>query len=346
MKKAVSLMMAAAMTMGLAACGSTASTDTAASAADTASSTEAAASTADSTAAADGKVYNIGICQLVQHEALDAATQGFKDALVEKLGEGSVKFDEQNASGDSANCATIVNGFVSNGVDLILANATAPLQAAAQATADIPVLGTSITDYATALDISDWTGTVGNNISGTSDLAPLDQQAAMIQEIFPDAKSVGLLYCSAEPNSVYQCDVIEGYLNEEGYTVARYAFTDTNDVTSVAQTAADNSDVIYIPTDNTAASNTEAIANVVIPAKVPVVAGEEGICSGCGVATLSISYYDLGYATGEMAAKILADGADVSAMPVEFAPNVTKKYNAANCEALGITQPSDYVAIG
>lgn len=346
MKKAVSLMMAAAMTMGLAACGSTASTDTAASAADTASSTEAAASTADSTAAADGKVYNIGICQLVQHEALDAATQGFKDALVEKLGEGSVQFDEQNASGDSANCATIVNGFVSNGVDLILANATAPLQAAAQATADIPVLGTSITDYATALDISDWTGTVGNNISGTSDLAPLDQQAAMIQELFPDAKSVGLLYCSAEPNSVYQCDVIEGYLTEEGYTVARYAFTDTNDVTSVAQTAADNSDVIYIPTDNTAASNTEAIANVVIPAKVPVVAGEEGICSGCGVATLSISYYDLGYATGEMAAKILADGADVSAMPVEFAPNVTKKYNAANCEALDITPPSDYVAIG
>lgn len=274
------------------------------------------ASTADSTAAADGKGYNIGICQLVQHEALDAATQGFKDALVEKLGEGSVKFDEQNASGDSANCATIVNGFVSNGVDLILANATAPLQAAAQATADIPVLGTSITDYATALDISDWTGTVGNNISGTSDLAPLDQQAAMIQELFPDAKSVGLLYCSAEPNSVYQCDVIEGYLTEEGYTVARYAFTDTNDVTSVAQTAADNSDVIYIPTDNTAASNTEAIANVVIPAKVPVVAGEEGICSGCGVATLSISYYDLGYATGEMAAKILADGVDVSAMPV------------------------------
>lgn len=337
-------MMAAALTMGLAACGSSASTDTAASTADTAASSSEAA--ADNTAAADGKVYNVGICQLVQHEALDAATQGFKDALTEKLGEGNVKFDEQNASGDSANCATIVNGFVSNNVDLILANATAPLQAAAQATADIPVLGTSVTDYATALDISDWTGTVGNNISGTSDLAPLDQQAAMIQELFPDAKNVGLLYCSAEPNSVYQCDVIEGYLTEEGYTVARYAFTDTNDVTSVAQTAADNSDVIYIPTDNTAASNTEAIANVVIPAKVPVVAGEEGICNGCGVATLSISYYDLGYATGEMAAKILTEGADVSTMPVEYAPNVTKKYNAANCEALGITPPADYVAIG
>ncbi len=334
MKKIVSVAMAAAMAAALAGCGGAASSSAPAS--------SAAASAADGTAA---KTYTVGICQLVQHEALDAATQGFKDALTAKLGD-AVKFDEQNASGDSANCATIVNGFVSNNVDLIMANATAPLQAAAQATATIPVLGTSVTDYATALDISDWTGTVGNNISGTSDLAPLDQQAAMIQELFPDAKNVGLLYCSAEPNSVYQCDVMEGYLTDMGFAVSRYAFTDTNDVTSVSQTAADASDVIYIPTDNTAASNTEAIANVVLPAKVPVVAGEEGICSGCGVATLSISYYDLGYATGEMAVKILTEGADVSAMPVQYAPNVTKKYNAANCEALGLTIPDDYTAIG
>ena len=343
MKKALSLAMAAAMTMGLAACGSTASSTAAADSTPAASTAESEeTSAAEST---DGKVYTVGICQLVQHEALDAATQGFKDALTEKLGECNVKFDEQNASGDSANCTTIVSGFVSTGVDLILANATAPLQAAAQATADIPVLGTSVTDYATALDISDWTGTVGNNISGTSDLAPLDQQAAMIQEMFPNAKTVGLLYCSAEPNSVYQCDVIEGYLTEMGLETTRYAFTDTNDVTSVTQAAAAASDVIYIPTDNTAASNTEAIANVVIPEKVPVVAGEEGICKGCGVAALSISYYDLGYKTGEMAAEILADGADVSTMPVAFAPNVTKKYNAANCEALGITPPDGYEAI-
>ena len=327
MKKIIALILAMILVLALAACG-----------ADPAESPSTGTSSADA--------YPIGICQLTEHPALDAATQGFQDALVAAFGENGVRFNIQNAQNDSNTCSTIINSLVSGKVDLILANATAPLQAAAQATADIPVLGTSITDYATALDISDWTGTVGNNISGTSDLAPLDQQAAMIQELFPDAKSVGLLYCSAEPNSVYQCDVIEGCLTEEGYTVARYAFTDTNDVTSVAQTAADNSDVIYIPTDNTAASNTEAIANVVIPAKVPVVAGEEGICSGCGVATLSISYYDLGYATGEMAAKILADGADVSTMPVEFAPNVTKKYNAANCEALGITPPSDYVAIG
>ena len=324
MKKLISLVLAAVMALSLVACGS--------------GSKDKDTDTGD-------KTYKVGVVQLVQHEALDAATKGFTDALKEALGD-KVEVVKKNASGDSNNCGTIVNGFISDKVDLIMANATPALQAAASATSTIPILGTSVTDYATALDISDWTGTVGNNISGTSDLAPLDQQAAMIKELFPDAKSVGLLYCSAEPNSVYQCDVIEGYLTEEGYTVARYAFTDTNDVTSVAQSAADNSDVIYIPTDNTAASNTEAIANVVLPAQVPVVAGEEGICSGCGAATLSISYYDLGYATGEMAAKILAEGADISTMPVEFAPNVTKKYNAANCEALGITPPDDYVAIG
>lgn len=294
---------------------------------------------------ADDGVYNIGICQLVQHEALDAATKGFKDALIEKLGEDKVNFNEQNASGESANCSTIINGFLSSDIDLIMANATAPLQAAAAATAEIPVLGTSVTDYATALEIDNWTGTVGTNVSGTSDLAPLDQQAAMIKELFPDAKNVGLLYCSAEPNSAYQCDVIEGYLKDEGYTVTRFAFTDTNDVASVTQTACDSSDVIYIPTDNTAASNTEAIANVVLAAKVPVITGEEGICKGCGVASLSISYYDLGVKTGEMAYEILVNGADVSTMDIQSAANVTKKYNAANCDTLGITIPEGYEVI-
>ena len=294
--------------------------------------------------AASGDTYTIGICQLVQHAALDAATQGFEDALTAEFGD-NVKFDFQNAQGDSATCATIANGFVSSGVDLIMANATPALQAAQSATNEIPVLGTSVTEYGVALGLTDFSGTVGGNISGTSDLAPLDQQAAMIQELFPDAKSVGLLYCSAEPNSVYQCDVIEGYLTEEGYTVARYAFTDTNDVTSVAQTAADNSDVIYIPTDNTAASNTEAIANVVIPAKVPVVAGEEGICSGCGVATLSISYEELGRITGEMAVQILTGEADVSELAIQYDTAVTKMYNATNCEALGITVPDGYQPI-
>ena len=301
--------------------------------------------TAAENASADQSYYTVGICQLVQHEALDAATKGFRDALVAELGD-KVKFEEQNASGEPANCTTIINGFVASDVDLIMANATLALVAAAAATADIPILGTSVTDYASALEIDGWTGTVGTNVSGTSDLAPLDQQAAMIVELFPDAKNVGILYCSGEANSQYQVDVITGYLQDLGLTATPYSFTDTNDVASVAQLACENSDVIYIPTDNTAAANTEAIANVVLPAKVPVVAGEAGICGGCGIATLSIDYYDLGYATGLMAAKILKGEANVAEMPIEYAPIVTKQYNAANCEALGVAIPEGYAPLG
>ena len=288
--------------------------------------------------------YRVGVCQLVQHVALDAATQGFQDALTAKLGD-AVTFDVKNASGDSNTCSTIVNGFISDGVDLIMANATPALQAAVAATGDIPILGTSVTAYATALDIDDWNGATGMNVSGTSDLAPLEQQAEMLRELFPDAKKVGLLYCSAEPNSKYQADVITGYLEAMGYACTAYTFADSNDVASVAQNACDGSDVLYIPTDNTAASCTEAIRNVIEPAKMPVIAGEEGICAGCGVATLSISYYDLGYATGEMAYEVLANGADVATMAVRFAPNVTKEYNAELCELLGVKIPEGYVAI-
>jgi putative ABC transport system substrate-binding protein len=342
--KLLALLTALAMVFALAACSSSDSGSTGSTADSQTSDAQTSDNQTNEGEADDGQTYTVGICQLIQHAALDAATQGFKDALTELLGD-KVSFEEGNASGEPANCATIVNGFVASNVDLILANATSPLQAAAAATADIPVLGTSVTDYATALEIDDWNGTVGTNVSGTSDLAPLDQQAAMVQELFPDAKTVGLLYCSAEPNSVYQCTVIESYLKDMGYDVQWFAFTDTNDVTSVAQSACDASDVIYIPTDNTAAANTEAIANVVLAEGVPVVAGEEGICSGCGVATLSISYYDIGYITGQMAYEILVNGADVSTMAVQYAPQVTKEYNAANCEALNITVPEDYVAI-
>ena len=288
--------------------------------------------------------YRVGICQLVQHVALDAATQGFQDALTEKLGD-KVSFDVQNASGDSNTCSTIVNNFISANVNLIMANATPALQAAVAATGDIPILGTSVTDYATALDIDDWNGATGMNVSGTSDLAPLEQQANMLHELFPDAKKVGLLYCSAEPNSKYQVDVITGYLTALGYECVEYTFADSNDVASVAQNACDGSDVLYIPTDNTAASCTEAIRNVLEPAMKPAIVGEEGICAGCGVATLSISYYDLGYTTGEMAYEVLVNGADVAAMAVRFAPNVTKEYNAEMCALLGVQIPDDYVAI-
>ena len=296
------------------------------------------------TAAAEGTVYHVGICQLVQHVALDAATQGFQDALKDKLGD-AVVFDLQNASGDTNTCSTIMNNFVSDNVDLIMANATPALQAAVAATGSIPILGTSVTNYASALDIEDKDGTTGMNVSGTSDLAPLDRQAEMLKELFPDAKKVGILWCSAEPNSKYQADHIREYLEALGYECTDYTFADSNDVASVTQNACDGSDVLYIPTDNTAASCTEAIRNVVEPAGIPAVVGEEGICRGCGVATLSISYYDLGYATGEMAYEILVEGADISTMPVRFAPNVTKEYNAELSSLLGVTIPEDYTAI-
>ena len=323
MKKLISLVLAAVIALSLVACGS---------------------GNKDKDTDTGDKTYKVGVVQLVQHEALDAATKGFTDALKEALGD-KVEVEVKNASGDSNNCSTIVNGFISDKVDLIMANATPALQAAASATSTIPILGTSVTDYATALEISDWTGTVGGNISGTSDLAPLDKQAAMLQELFPNAKKVGMLFCSSEPNSKYQVDEVTKLLSAAGITCTEYTFTDSNDVSSVTQKACDDSDVLYIPTDNTAASNTEAIANVVLAAGTPVIAGEAGICKGCGVATLSIDYYELGKITGQMAAKILTGEADISTMPVEFAPTATKQANMANCEKLGITVPADYTAL-
>jgi len=294
---------------------------------------------------AESKTYQIGILQLVQHPALDQATEGFMAAVREKIGEENVTFDYQNASGDSNNCAIIANSFVTAGVDLIMANATPALLAASNATGDIPVLGTSITNYESAMEIElTAEGATGLNVSGTSDLAPLDGQAAMIKELFPDAKTVALIYCSAEANSIFQIKGIEAYLKELGYECKQYAFTDSNDLASVVQSATE-CDVLYIPTDNTAASNTEAIANVVLPAGKPVVTGEEGICKGCGIATLTISYYDIGYQTGVMAAEILLEGKDVKTMPIAYAPQFAKKYNADNAAALGITIPADYEAI-
>ena len=288
--------------------------------------------------------YVVGIVQLAPHPALDEATQGFQDAVKEALGD-KVTFDFKNAANDPATCATIANGFVSAGVDLIMANATTAVQAAAAATGDIPVLGTSVTEYGVAFGIDNFSGTVGGNVSGTSDLAPLDQQAAMIQEWCPEAKTVGLLYCSGEPNSQYQVDTVQEHLEELGYTCTQYAFSDSNDMAAVTQTAADNSDVIYVPTDNTVASNASIVDNICRPAKIPVFAGEQGICAGCGVATLSISYYDLGVTTGKMAVKILTGQADISQMPIEYAPQFTPMYNAEICKDLGLTPPEGYTAI-
>ena len=320
-KKLISILLAACLLLALAACGS------------------------NNGGGAQDKTYVVGVCQLVQHDALDAATRGFEEALKAELGD-AVEIRVQNASNDIPTCSTIVSGFVADGVDLIMANATPALQAAAAATQEIPILGTSITEYGVALDLKDFNGTVGGNISGTSDLAPLDQQAEMIPELITDVRTVGILYCSAEPNSVYQAEVVKAKLESMGITVQVYTFADSNDVAAVTATACAENEALYIPTDNTAASCAEAINNVAEPAGVAIIAGEEGICRGCGIAALSISYYDIGYTTGQMAARILRGEAEISTMPIEYYPNPVKKCNPTLCEALNIVVPEGYVAIG
>lgn len=331
-KKLLSTFMAAAMVLGLAGCGNTASSQT------------ASTSTSSTEAGTDGKVYHIGVCQLIEHEALDAATQGFEDALKDKLGENNVVFDVQNAQGEETNCATICTGFVSDNVDLILANATASLQAASAATNSIPIVGTSITDYATALNADDWNGTSGTNITGTSDLAPLDQQEAMVKELVPDVKQVGIVYCSAEANSVYQAEQIEAALDKDGIAYKEYSAADSNEIQSVVTKAVSECDCLYVPTDNTMAANVDIIKNVTVPAGIPVIAGEEGICQGA-LATLSISYYDIGQAAGEMAYEILVEGKDPGTMEIQYAKATTKEYNADVADALGITIPDDYAKL-
>lgn len=297
-------------------------------------------------AEAEDAAYTVGICQLVQHAALDAATQGFKDALTEKLGD-KVTFDEQNAQGEPATCSTIVTGFVANEYDLIMANATPALLAAVSATDTIPILGTSITDYASSLAIEDMDAAVGTgiNVSGTSDGVPARLYADTVMELIPEAKKVAIVYCSAEPNSVLQADQFIACMDELGVETEVFTFTDSNDIQAVVTAAIEDVDAMYIPTDNTAASNMTIVTNICAPAGIPIICGEEGMCGAGGLATVSISYYDIGYVCGEMAYEILVNGADVSAMPIGYAASPEKKYNADYAEAIGFEIPEGYVAI-
>ena len=338
MKKIFALTLAVLMLLSLAACGGksndTPTTPT--------TSSDPTTPTTPSDPGSSQKKYTIGICQYMPHPALDAATQGFKDAVTKELGAENVTFNEQNAAGEASNCSTIVNGLVSSKVDLIMANATPAVAAAYNATETIPILGTSVTEYGAALGIKDFTGTVGENISGTSDLADLDKQAQMIVDWFPTTKKVALLYCSGEPNSKFQVNQVEAYLKGKNVECKMFGFADTSDMMAVTTAACDYADVIYVPTDNTVANNATAIDSICRAAKKPIIAGEAGICGGCGVATMSIDYYDLGYATGMMAVKILRDGADITKMPIEYAPKASYLYNEEICNALGITPLTGY----
>lgn len=284
--------------------------------------------------------YKVGICEYTQHSAQSEVVKGFTDYLTEKLGD-EISFDFQNASNDSSMATTIMNTFVSNNVDLILADNTQSLQIAANTTFDIPVLGAAITDYNSALGMSP----DGINVSGTSDLAPLDMQADMIVELFPEAKTVGLVYCSSEVNSLYQVNLVQERLLEKGIKAVEYSFSDSNDIIFALEKACDEVEVIYLPTDNTLASCIEAVDSICRSAKIPVVTGEKAMCKGAGVATLSIDYYSLGRKTGEMAYKVLTEGADVSNMPIQYDENAVKLYNEEICNEFGITPPEGYLPV-
>lgn len=293
--------------------------------------------------------FTVGICQLVQHDALDAATEGFKDKLTELATEAGVtiNYDYQNASGDSAACATIANQFVSSGYDLIMANATASLQACATATASTqtPVVATSITDFGVALGIDmGSTDATGINVTGSNDLAPLADQAQQILDLFPDTQKVGCVYCSSEANSQFQVDGVKEALEAQGIECNFYSFADSNDIQAVVKKAALESDAIYIPTDNTAASNGSIVSAVCEEAEVPIIAGEEGIFENTNaVATLSLSFYEIGQKAGEMAFDILVNGADPSTMNIWQTSNLTYYYNEEMAAKYNAQIPDNYV---
>lgn len=288
--------------------------------------------------------YKIGICQFIEHAALDSALEGFKAALTQKLGE-DVYFDYKNATGEKTNAASICSSFASSDYDLIFANSTNALAAAAEATSVIPIVATSVTDFGATLGIENLGTKTGFNVTGASDLVPLEKQADIITELFPDAKNVGILYCSSEVNSKYQAERISSYLTSKGYTCKDFTFVDTTDVTLVTQQAATECDVIFTPTDNTVASNTQAINNILEPAGVPVVTGDNDTCIGLGVATLGINYYTLGYEAGLMAYEILAEGKDPADMEIRYADDYIKKYIPDRCTLLDIEIPDGYTEL-
>ena len=318
MKRVLALIMTALMLVSLCACGA-----------------------ADKTK--DDGVYSVGIVQLMQHVALDQATQGFQDALKEKLGD-KVTFDVQLASGETTNCTTIVTKFINDGVDLIMGNATPAVIAAKEATSTIPIIGTSVTDYVAAeAAIVESNEAPGANVTGYSDMSDIAAHVELTQKLCPDAKTVAIIYCSAEPNSVIQGDQAKELYEAAGFTTVTLTASDITTISTVVTSACDQADVIYIPTDNLFAENMESVKNIAEPAKIPVICGEGGMVQSGGTASVAIDYYTLGYRAGEMAYEIMVNGADPATTPIGFmsAEDMELVINEENVAAIGLTIPED-----
>lgn len=335
MKKLLAAGLVLTMGLSLTACmGGTANSSSAASSGSESSSSSAAASSGS-----DG-VYNIGICQQMQHVSLDEATQGFEDALTELLGEENVKFDYQNAGGEQANCTSIVSKFVTDNVDLIMANATTAVQCAKEATTEIPVVGTSVTDYVST-GIVDSAENPGSNVTGYSDLSDANNHVELIQQLLPEAQTVAILYSTGEENSRIQAESAAAAVEAAGLTAESYTANDSNDISSVVTEACTRADVIYVPTDNLMAANMELVKNVALNQKVPVVSCFTADENDGALLSISISYYTMGYLAGEMAYEILVNGADPASMPIGVmsVEDMDITINQSVADELGITIP-------
>ncbi|HJG36831.1 ABC transporter substrate-binding protein [Enorma phocaeensis] len=295
---------------------------------------EQGAGSGSGSAAASGS-YRIGVLQLTQHAALDAANEGF----IAALDEAGIDYeaDQQNASNDQNACQTIAQTFVNDGCDLILAIATPAAQAVLGATQDIPVVGTAITDFA-ASGLVDSNDAPGGNLTGTSDMNPVEDQIALLQQLIPDAGTVGLLFCTAESNSEIQIEMAEEALDAAGIGHERFTVSSSNEIQSVVETMVGQVDVVYAPTDNTIAAAMTQVASIANAAGVPTICGEVGMVEAGGLASVSINYYELGYRAGEMAVEILTEGVDPAEMPIETmdAEDCDLVYNQATADEIGI----------
>ena len=297
----------------------------------------------DTKAAGDSKkVVNVGIVQLVEHEALDAANKGFIAGMAAKgfKENENVKYDRQNAQADQSNLQNIAQRFVSNKVDLICAIATPAAQTMANATKEIPIVATAVTDYEAAKLVASNNEPKGN-VTGTSDMNPIEGQLELLLKLVPGAKTIGTIYCSSEVNSQLQVDLLKKYAAAKGVTVVEATVANVNDIQQAAHSLVGQVDAIYVPTDNVLASAMPTLAQITEPAKLAVICGEGGMVMSGGLATLGIDYYKLGEQTGEMAGDILNGKVKPATMPVQMQKSFKVIINKANAEKIGIKIPEE-----
>jgi len=332
MKKTIALLLAGVIALSASACSATSTT--------AASSNASAASQAASTA--DQKKFKIGIVQLVEHPALDAAYKGFVDGLAKEgyVDGKNITLDYENAQGEQPNCQTIASKLVNDKSDLILAIATPAAQAVANTTKDIPVLVTAVTDPADAKLVAS-NKAPGGNVSGTSDLTPVDEQMKLLKQLIPTAKKVAMLYCSSETNSKFQVEIAKKSAAALGLETVDATVSNSNEIQQVVQSLVGKVDAIYAPTDNMIAAGMATVSMVAQPAKLPIIVGESGMVKNGGLATYGINYYNLGLLTAKQAVKILRDGAKPADMPIEYSTNCDLTLNKDVAAKINVTIPQE-----